>query len=233
MVIECVKPEIEFNTLLSNAEVNVLHIKRNVDTIMIYSSLDTTGNNVSNKIKKIRMYKLKTRSLLQGLLMAGIVLFAFSCKKDSNADSGSYVKIQKNGTLINYAVTAGELGPDLADPNFTNLGVTASTTDGKEIFDITIQVAGTNLSTGTYNSDDANGYAGVSVVTNDGSGLHHFGIDQKSGMAIPKYTIIITSITTDFIQGTFTGNYLYDSFGNNGSDIMLVTSGEFRVKRIR
>ena len=126
------------------------------------------------------MYKLKTKMLVQGLLVTGIVLFSISCKKESKTDSEFYVKIQNNGTLVNYATTAGELGADLGNSNFTDLGVTAATADGKEMFDIAIQVNGDNLSTGTYNSDDANGSVYVSMITNDGSTLHHFGIEEKT-----------------------------------------------------
>jgi hypothetical protein len=180
------------------------------------------------------MFKFKTKLLLQGFLMAAIVLCSSSCKKDSkNSDSDFYVRIKNNGTAINYATVLGELGADLADASYTDLGVTASTADGKEIFDISIQVSGDNLSTGTYSSDDPNHLVIVSMVTNDGSTLHHFGNEEKDGMAPSKYTINITSITSEVIEGTFSGNYLYDSFGTDGSDVMLITEGEFRVKRLR
>ena len=71
------------------------------------------------------------------------------------------------------------------------------------------------------------------MVTFDGSTVHHFANEDKNSLAPSKFTINITSITAEVIKGTITGNYLYDSFGSGGSDIMLVTNGEFRVKRIR
>ena len=167
-------------------------------------------------------------------LFAIIILFTTSCKKDSGTGTSSdyYVKIKKNGAWVNYPIIAGELGPDLANSALTDLGVTASTTNHDETFDLTIQISGSAFATGTYNSDNFSYQTAVSFVLQNGSDLSYYDIDDAPGLSPSKYTINITSITSEAITGSFKGNYLYDSFASSAA-VADITEGEFHVKRIR
>lgn len=169
------------------------------------------------------------------LLVALILLFA-SCKKDPADSNSSYVKFKKNGEWITYKAV-GELGPDLFTASLTDLGVTGYSDDQKNSFDITIQIDVTTFNAGTYSSDQ---YPDVYMLIDysenpDPSTIKYYEIDDALNMPPSKYTVIISSITSTTIKGTFTGNYLYDSSYDDDADggIVKITEGEFQVKRIR
>ena len=171
------------------------------------------------------------------LLLLSLVLLTFSCKKDSTSktNSDSYVKIKKNGTWVTYA-GLGELGPDLGNASLTDLGVSGSSSDGKEVFNIDIQMDGSTVNTGTYSSDVYTPYnVDVSLTTSVGSDLKSYDVEDALNMPAAKYIINITSITTAQITGTFTGNYLYDDFSSGDPDggVLPITEGEFKVRRVR
>jgi hypothetical protein len=175
---------------------------------------------------------------LHTLLLLSLVFVAFSCKKasHSNTYSDSYAKIKKNGTWITY-VGLGELGPDLGDNTKTDLGVSGSSTDMKDAFNISIQIDGSNFTTGNYSSDISTPYyLLVSLTSNpDPNTIKAYEVEDAANKAPSKYTISITSITSSQIKGTFTGNYLYDNFSSGDADggVVEITEGEFQVKRIR
>ncbi len=171
------------------------------------------------------------------LLLLSLVLLAFSCKKDSTSSDGdSYVKFKMNGTWITHK-GLGELGPDLGDNTKIDFGVTGNSTDGKDIFDISIQLDGNNFPTGNYSSDNyPQQYVLVSFMTNPNpSTMKHYDINDAMGREPSKYVINITSITPTELKGTFTGNYLYDDFSSTDANggVIQITEGEFKVKRIR
>ena len=171
------------------------------------------------------------------LLLLSLVLLTFSCKKESTSksDSDSYVKIKRNGAWITYP-GLGELGPDLGNAALTDLGINGSTSDGKEVFNISIQMDGPNITTGTYSTDVYTPYyVVVSLTTTVGSTLKHYDVEDALNMPSAKYTVNITSITSTQISGTFTGNYLYDDFSSDDPDggVIPITEGEFKIKRIR
>ena len=62
----------------------------------------------------------------------------------------------------------------------------------------------TSIATGTYNSDNVNYQAEVTLFIQNGSNISSYVIQDASGMAPSKYTINITSVTTDALTGTFT-----------------------------
>ena len=166
--------------------------------------------------------------LLGGLLLAIVMVTAFSCKKDSDTPN-SYVKIKKNGTWVTYN-GLGELGPDLGDPTKTNLGVSATNSNQSETFDFVIQLNGTSFPTGTYTSGSLFPNIIMSLILNaNTASLVYHDINDAPGRAPSQYSITITSITDTYLSGTFTGNYLSDG----GTEVVEVTEGEFHVKRVR
>ena len=174
--------------------------------------------------------------MLKSLLaLLGIVLlFTTSCKKESKNDGNTdyYVKIKKNGAWVSFPAVAGELGPDLGNSALIDLGVTAASTNGNERFDLTVQLSGTTFPIGTYTSDNPNYQTDVTFVLDNAADLSYYDIGDAPNLAPSKYTINITAITAETLTGTFTGNYLYDSFANTGA-VVNITEGEFYVKRIR
>ena len=169
--------------------------------------------------------------LLHLLLFASIVFTAFSCKKD-DAKSDYFFKITKDGVETSYPIVAGELGPDLADPSFTDLGIRGQSENGNDILDLTIQVTGKTFSTGTYSSDNPDYQVIFSYLVKSGNSLSNYDISDATGRAPSKYIVTITSITSDEITGNFTGNYLYDDFSTSAG-IFEIPKGSFHVKRIR
>ncbi|HUR12448.1 MAG TPA: hypothetical protein VM012_13820, partial [Flavitalea sp.] len=146
----------------------------------------------------------------------------------------SYVKFKKNGTWVTYTAL-GELGPDLADASKTNFGVSATSNDQDVSFDISIQVDGNNFATGVYNSDNTSYWTVIGLFTGFKTGdMQHYDITEAPGRAPSQYQVTVTSITANELQGTFTGNYLYNYFGNGTSaDVVEITEGSFKVKRVR
>lgn len=170
---------------------------------------------------------MKSTKVSAFLLIALTLLFS-ACKKISGNDPEYFLKFKLNGNWVTHTAAVGELGPDLADDSYTDLGITGNSDNGNEVFDIGIQVAGSNFSTGTYNTDDHTVF--ISYVINSPA-LKFYTLGSVDGQPDSRYTVTITSITDDTIKGTFTGNYLED--GSVGDATVEVTEGEFVVPRIR
>jgi hypothetical protein len=156
------------------------------------------------------------------------ILFLISCGKD---DDDYFVKLKINGNWVTWKTVAGELGPDLATPSKTDLGVTANDDALSQVFDISIQVDGPDFNTGTYVSDNLNYWVVIDYVSGaNTSNMKFYNISDAPTGPGSLYTVNITSITDTELRGTFTGNYLY----NHADDESIqITEGEFKVKRVR
>lgn len=178
------------------------------------------------------------KNTLGKLLFLLLILVATSCKKDSTpSDNDSYVKFKLNGNWVTYKAL-GEIGPDLGDATKTDIGVDGYSDDKKNAFSISIQIDGSDFKTGTYLSDQYPQYYVIVDFTSnpDPSTDKYYEISNAIDNNPSKYIVNITSITPTQIKGTFTGNYLYDSFhDDNDPDggIVYITEGEFQVKRVR
>lgn len=170
------------------------------------------------------------------LLFLFLAVSTFSCSKKSDSSGDSYVKFKLNGEWVTYD-GLGELGPDLGNATLTDLGVTGTSKDRKNTFDISIQINGSDFKTGLYASDQYPDYQLLVdyLVNPDPNTMKYYEIDDALGLAPSKYTVHISSITPTQIKGTFTGNYLYDNFSSGDPDggIAYITEGQFQVKRIR
>jgi uncharacterized protein (UPF0333 family) len=167
-------------------------------------------------------------SSIKLLLLLTAISF-FSCKK--NSDSNYYVKLKINGTWVTWKTALGELGPDLADASKTDLGVTANDDAGKDVFDLSIQIDGSNFTTGSYDSNNPNYWVIVSYAKNAAAAnSQYFDISSVTGQPDSRYIVNITSITDKELRGTFSGNYLSEFISE---DMLNVTEGEFVVRRIR
>ena len=163
------------------------------------------------------------------ICFATVLLFS-SCKKN-NDNSDYYVKLKIDGNWITWTTVVGELGPDLADPSKTDLGVTANDDAQKDVFDISIQIDGSNFTTGAYATDNPNYWVFIAYAKDLGTvNAQGFLVNDKMGLPPSKFTVNILSITDDAIRGNFIGNYLYD---DNADEVMNLTEGEFFVQRIR
>lgn len=171
------------------------------------------------------------KSICQSALLLLVSLILLSCKKDKNADDSYFVKIKKDGTWISFPSVSGELGPDLLNASYTNLGIAAVTTDRKERFDLIIQVEGSNLATGVYKSLQSSSSVNIQYTYIDNSSsVFDYMIGNAPGRPQCSYTVNINEITSTSIRGNFTGNYLSDVMHDG---ILEITEGEFYVKRVR
>ncbi len=73
-----------------------------------------------------------------------LAVSTFSCSKKSDSSGDSYVKFKLNGEWVTYD-GLGELGPDLGNATLTDLGVTGTSKDRKNTFDISIQIKGSDF----------------------------------------------------------------------------------------
>ena len=170
--------------------------------------------------------------LLTGLMACMTLLILSSCKKDSDRNTNNfYVKVNKNGTQLSYPNVTGELGPNLLDPSLNALVVRGQSDDGTERFDIAIQVEGP-LNPGTYTSGQLTPQVIFDLSVQNGTSIKNFRIDDAPGMPPSSFTVTLTTVNQDVIEGTFTGNYLYNDFPGTTPEVMTFTSGEFRVNPI-
>lgn len=174
--------------------------------------------------------KTKLRVLL---LLCTIITLTNACKKDGGTEFSSYVKIKKDGVWTTYQ-GLGELGPDLANPTKTDLGISATSADYSFTFDISIQINGNNFTTGTYNTDTQTPWVLLSAMLGSNTGnLKHFSPEDVTGKPHSYYTVTITSITSTTISGTFAGNYISYTPGGGTPEVLNITEGEFKVNRVR
>lgn len=82
-----------------------------------------------------------------------------------------------------------------------------------ESVDLSIQINGSNFTTGLYNSDNP-AYWTLLENLKGTNNLQHFDITDAPGKTPSLYQVNITSITPTELQGTFSGNYVYNYFGD-------------------
>lgn len=166
-------------------------------------------------------------TLARTVISVIVVSFLFvNCKKSN--DSAYFVKFKVDGNWITWNKAVGEIGPDLADDSYTNFGLTATSDDEKNMLDISLQVADTEMPTGTYSSDNYTIF--FFYLTNiNSANAEHYREEAVNGRPDPHFTITLTSVTDDKIRGTFTGNYLVEM---NSGEIVEITEGEFYLPDI-
>ncbi len=171
--------------------------------------------------------------LLTGLLACMTLLILSSCKKSSTSNNNSnyYVKVNKNGTLLSYPLVTGELGPDQLDASLTDLVIRGQSTDASEVLDIVIQVSGP-LTPGTYITGLLSPQVIFDLTIQNGANIKNFRAEDAPGMPPSFFTVTLTTVNQDVVEGTFTGNYLYNDFGTSTPEVMTFTSGEFRINPI-
>jgi hypothetical protein len=159
-------------------------------------------------------------------LIAFFIIAIASCKKSSSGTSKYYIKFKANDSLItwNKYVTAENV-PDLFDTTITDFDLLTGSNDQNTTLSLDLNVHGKTLPTGTYTNTEAN----IAMYTeynlnNNSSNVLDYEIDDANGMSPSTFTIIITSVTSNEIRGTFTGNYLTNP--PSGKTI-IITNGEF------
>jgi hypothetical protein len=176
------------------------------------------------------------KKLLLYSLMAVLLVSGYSCKKNDSDDTPAYyMKFKLAGNWITYKNAISNYGPDLSDPSLTDLVVNGD--DGKDVLSLAIQVNGSTIPSGTYDTDNSNYWATIDWTVNGTNGPRVYDVDDAPTMPPSKYILKITSITETEIRGTFTGNYLYDYWANDPDDLTdamrQITEGEFVAKRIK
>ncbi len=171
-----------------------------------------------------------TNKWLTALFFSAITVVLFSCTKtkSSGEDNTSYIRIKKNSAWTNFAAQ-GQVGPDFFDPTKTNLAISGYNGDTTQAFSISIQVNASPFPLGSYISGQVSPYVVIDFSTNLKSSPVTYDISDAPGRSPSQYVVTITSITDTYIDGTFTGNYLFDNFG--GVFTYEIPEGEFHVRR--
>jgi hypothetical protein len=171
-----------------------------------------------------------TSKWLTALFFSAIVVVFFSCTKTETGDITSYIRVKKNSVWTYFKAT-GQIEPDFFDSTRTNLGISSFNPDTTEVFSISIQVDSTIFPLGGYVSGQISPYVIIDYTTGLKSNPVNYEISDAPGRAPSQYTVVVTSITDNFIDGTFYGNYLFDSFG--GVYTYEIPEGEFHVRRTK
>lgn len=156
-------------------------------------------------LKKATMKKIFGLLTLFTLLLAG-------CSSDSGGSSegsGTFIKFTVNGQNYNYE-------PETISSNKTLIqGYAGSDTTLKRI---SLWLPN-DVSTGTYSVTDTPSDLDTynAAYSSEGESIN---MDATSG------TITITSITEDYIVGTFSFS------GDNGGSTLTITNGQFKADRI-
>lgn len=174
--------------------------------------------------------KIKTiKGFVLTLLLSALFV---SCKKDSADDAtpSYYVKFKMEGSWVTWHKVAGELGPDLADRSKVNFGLTANNDAMTDVLDVSLQLDGTTINPGNYNSDDH--FLPILYIKNgNSSNMEGYSLGSIDGQPDSRYELTLTSITDKTIKGSFKGNHLVS---NDFTDKMLhITEGEFVIPRVR
>jgi hypothetical protein len=167
---------------------------------------------------------------LTALFLSVITVVLFSCTKSSGEDNTSYIRMKKNSAWTNFAAS-GQVGPDFFDATKTNLAISGYNGDTTQVFSISIQVDSTSFPLGSYISGLVTPYVIIDFTTNLKTSPVYYEISDAPGRSPSQYVVTITSITDTYIDGTFTGNYLFDSFG--GVLTYEIPEGEFHVRRTK
>lgn len=158
------------------------------------------------------------------------VLF-FSCQKphtEGPASNDHYLRYKLNGVLVTNTVNHVWLKPNSQDPTQMMFQLFSNTNDFKNFLGLTIQQTG-NIGIGTYESVNNPLYFIVDYFQDSGQpNEKDFSIQNAPGNPPSTFTIVLTSVTTTEIKGTFTGNYLYEWTTH---EMISITDGEFCVRR--
>ncbi len=165
------------------------------------------------------------KNLFIFFLFTSFVAANFSCKKES-AGTDSYIKFKKNGTWVTLEAL-GALGPNLGDATKMDLEISSQATTATGDLILSIQKQTSVFNIGTYDSDASTHT--ISIDYFDYTTSSSFSIEDNS-TTHSRYYITITSITPTRIEGTFTGNFLYNFIDD---ETVNITEGEFKVNRVR
>ena len=119
--------------------------------------------------------------------------------------------------------------PNNSNPGNTDFVLMARSKDFKKVFSIVIQVNGL-FTTGSYQTVIGSGHYPViaDYFLNQGQpGERGYALDQAPGMAPGQFSVEITSMDNNYIKGTFSGNYLYDS---DYDESIVINDGEFTAR---
>ena len=119
------------------------------------------------------------------LLLAVATILFVSCSKDSDSND-YYFRIYQDGAWKSYAVTAGEYGPDLADPTLFDMVLRGQNQNGTDLMDVTLQRSG-SIPTGTYDTDNGVAYyADIHLLKVEGTNLFSWGVNDAPSLPPSK-----------------------------------------------
>jgi len=169
------------------------------------------------------------RQILNLFLLS--ILFFCSCHKneDSPAPPVSGITFKKDGVEEKFMPQYCSIRPNSSWPTtMTDFTLSGNSSDFKTFLGITLQVSG-ELKTGSYDTNTSGCYVIADYMTNVGNiNEKDYAVDNADNYPPGYFKVTITSISDDWIMGTFSCNYLYERTYN---EFILITEGNFVAKR--
>jgi len=162
-----------------------------------------------------------------------LVLFLFICschKNDVPVNTPkAEVTFKKDGVDEKLMPQYCSIRPNSSWPTtMTDFTLSAVSNDFKTFLGITLQVSG-EIKTGTYDTNTSGCYVIADYMTNMGDiNEKDYAVDNADNHPPGYFTVTITSISDDWIKGTFSCNYLYERTYN---EFIVMTEGNFVAKR--
>jgi uncharacterized protein YxeA len=174
---------------------------------------------------------MKNLSLASALIIA-LSISLFSCKKENNKTSTTYIKGKKDGTAFNFTTNSmAKITDFTSSGGFTSLNLLANG-NALEGFNLGINFFnGTAIQTGSFSEDNAGSDYIVAGVYNPNSTTTVNAAGIQSPSAKPLVINILTKTSTE-ITGTFEGAFYRQDIttGTSYSDYILISEGEFKLQ---
>jgi hypothetical protein len=169
------------------------------------------------------------RQILSILLLS--ILFFCSCHKNDVPPKPpvAEVSFKKDGVEEKLMPQYCSIRPNASWPTtMTDFTLSANSSDFKTFLGITLQVSG-ELKTGTYDTNTSGCYVIADYMSNVGDiNEKDYAVDNADNHPPGNFKVTITSISADWIKGTFSCNYLYERTYN---EFIVLTEGNFSAKR--
>ncbi len=174
---------------------------------------------------KTRSFFARTASLA---FIAATVFFAPAChKSNGNSNPTYYLKASINGKDTTFSVNA--LAKTMSAVGYNDLILEGSYKSGLTFPGLTFTIASTSaIVAGTYTSGTYNTGSVSAVYYPTGSNALYGPSEGVTG--VNPFTIVITSLDTKTVKGTFSGDLAIIDFNGNVVDKKTFTNGQFNLQ---
>jgi hypothetical protein len=179
------------------------------------------------------------KKILVVSFVAVLILFVWSCKKSSSAPAGSayFISATVGGTSRTFNVSAYAVDSSiggaseidifgLSDSSFTPAAIVLSISNSPGLKSITTGAYTDTTASFTLSSSY---YSNYYASTSFNAGTVFAATASGAGITITNHLkLVITSLTSTGIKGTFSGDYYFD--GDPSASPTTITNGSFYLK---